>query len=191
MKRLAAFAGLGLASQLAQAQILAGLAAPERALVDEPVRIEVQLQVTGSTVGCNLRIAFGDGSAAEHRVDRNPFVLTKRYAAAGHYTVEASGLLFVKGEWPSLPCLGTAKSAQLQVLDRKAAPLPLPPPPAAAAPVPAAPPPAASPPPPAVPPKPPAAAPASRPATPPKEAPKEAPRPAPRKPADDTLDIFK
>lgn len=183
MKRLAVFAVLELASQLVQAQILAGLAAPERAVVDEPVRIEVQLQVTGSTVGCNLRIAFGDGNVVEHRVDRNPFVLTKRYGAPGHYTVEASGLLFVKGEWPSLPCLGPAKTLQLQVVDRRPAPLPPPPPPPPAPPPPAYPPPAQPPAPPVVPTKPPAP---PKPVAPPKEQPKEPPRKA-----DDTLNIFK
>lgn len=105
---------LGLAVLSAQAQTLNGIKVePANAKVGEPVKITASFNPSESA-NCGLRIHFGDGQVEKVKINKPnemPYVITRTYAKAGSYKVEAEPTTAET----TLKCLGKRQSAMLTV----------------------------------------------------------------------------
>lgn len=115
MKRCLAMAVV-FVPQFLFAQQLTGITANSEAVaVNETVKLSVQLKVARDLVWCGLRVDFGDGETRDIRVEDNPLLLTKAYAAPGNYTVRADGKGIFRGLKSAVPCLGDAQAILIVV----------------------------------------------------------------------------
>lgn len=109
-----------LCPQLVWAQYLAGMTVDkEKVAIEEPFKLVVSFTDRGS-VYCGLRVNFGDGEVREVRIDHTPFTLSKKYAAAGRYEIQADGKFLPRGLMTAIGCLGSAQLAYVEVTDAEA-----------------------------------------------------------------------
>ena len=98
-----------------QAQTLNGIKVePANAKVGEAVKITATFDPS-ETANCGLRIHFGDGQVDKVRVNKAsemPYVLSRTYAKAGSYKVEAEPTT----AGTTLKCSGKRQSAMLTVV---------------------------------------------------------------------------
>jgi hypothetical protein len=125
----------GLLAFGAQAQTLNGIKVePANAKAGEAVKITATFD-PNETPNCGLRIHFGDGQVEKVRINKAseiPYVISRTYAKAGSYKVEAEPA----GTGHILKCSGKRQSAMLTVVAPvpvAAAPMPAPAAPAAPA----------------------------------------------------------
>jgi hypothetical protein len=111
---------LGMVALSAQAQTLNGIKVePANAKVGEPVKITATFDPSESA-NCGLRIHFGDGQVDKVKINKPnemPYVISRAYAKAGSYKVEAEPTT----AGTTLKCSGKRQSAMLTV----AAPAPV------------------------------------------------------------------
>lgn len=99
----------------AQAQTLNGIKVePANAKVGEAVKITASFDATESA-NCGLRLHFGDGQVEKVRINKAsemPYVISRTYAKAGSYKVEAEPTT----AGTTLKCSGKRQSAMLTVV---------------------------------------------------------------------------
>ena len=109
-----------LCPQLVWAQYLAGMTVnKEKVAIEEPFDLVVSFTDRGS-VYCGLRVNFGDGEVRDVPIDHTPFTLSKKYAAAGRYKIQADGKFLPRGLKTAIGCLGSAQLAFVEVTDADA-----------------------------------------------------------------------